>query len=258
MPELLEKLDQLQRNSSHRERRIRSLRLLSHCRKLDRALQAWYQELPTLFGLETSIELWHTKKNTRTDSPFATEVYFEDQVHAQALIFYWTTCVFVYSTMQKLCLVLKSTAASERDPTSSSPQHAISMRTDPYYYAAHIVQSIPYFTQPSVGLLMRKIFVVSLATAYAYFASSPSKSTASYSPGTSQAPTSNVAGLTGSFESAAINASLPGSEFGDFDVNVVQTYIEATVKAMHLYGVQLNIFCEPSSRHDSLVLKDSG
>jgi hypothetical protein len=137
--------------------------------------------------------------------------------------------------------------ASERHPAPSSLHNGASTSTDPYYHAARIVQSIPYFMQPSVGVLMHKIFAFPLATAYAYFASFPSGSVTTSSPKTSQSPTSTVAGLTESFDSAGTNGSPPASEASKIEADVVQTYLEATAKAMHIYGVQINILCQPAS-----------
>jgi hypothetical protein len=195
--------------------------------------------LPTLFGLDTSAELLHTKESSGTDSPFPTEVYFEDQVHGQALIFYWTTCVYVYGTMHKLV---------ELHPTLPS---SFSTRTDPYHYATRIVQSIPYFLQPSVGLLMRKIFAFPLATAYWYFTSLPSGSTTTYSSSPSQSHSATVTALTESVDSAGIIRSATACQAGNIDVKSIQIYLETTAETMNIHGAQMkNIFREPANRND--------
>jgi hypothetical protein len=141
----------------------------------------------------------------------------------------------VYGTMQKL---------AELHPTLPP---SFSTRTDPYYYIARIVQSIPYFLQPSVGLLMRKIFAFPLATAYGYFTTLPSGRTTAYSSGTSQPPTSTVIRPTESIESAGSFGSPTAYEAGNIDGKSIQTYLETTAKTLHICGAQINLFCEPVS-----------
>lgn len=256
VPGLLEKLDQLQRIRFPQERQLQSLQLLYHCWMLDTALQEWYQEVQSRFGTETSVEPWYTKECSQADSPFPSEIHFKDQIHAQAFIFYWSTCVLVYSTMQKLDHSLRSTAASEMDPALSSAYNGLPTCADPYQPVAHIVQTIPYFLQPSVGLLTRKIFVGALAIAYAYFASFPNRSVPTCSSNTTKSPTSTSSGATESSNRSAIAGSLTAPKDRDVDIDVVKTYLETTVKAMHIRGLQMNIFCGPPSADDSLVLKE--
>jgi hypothetical protein len=51
VPGLLERLDQIRQGKLHDDGQTESSRLLHHCLMLDRVLQAWYEGLPTLFGL---------------------------------------------------------------------------------------------------------------------------------------------------------------------------------------------------------------
>jgi hypothetical protein len=61
VPELLENFDKLSRITSCDNCQVRKMQLLNHCGILDRALQAWYQDLPSSFALETADDLWYTK-----------------------------------------------------------------------------------------------------------------------------------------------------------------------------------------------------
>jgi hypothetical protein len=257
VPELLENLDELQRIPSYENWQVRKSQLLEHCCILDGVLQAWYQDLPSSFGLETSAELWYTRTSSHADSPFPTEIHFEDQIHGLALILYWATCVLVYSTMQRIYQGPTSTAASDVKPVLVSGNNVVSTRTDPYYCAARIVQSIPYFLQPSVGLLTRKIFTFPLATAYAYFASFPTRSSTRFSSSTSESPASTVTGASGFDDLTTTQKSDLTSEAGDIDHCFTQSYIETTAKAMHIKGLQINSLCGPSTPDHGLTLKGS-
>jgi len=128
-----------------------------------------------IIALETADDLWYTKASSRAASPFPIELHFKDQTHAQALILYWATCVFVYNIMQKVRQAPDSTTASQVKPALLARDDVRSTHTDLYHYAARIVQSVPYFLEPSVGLLTWKISAFPLVTVYAYFASLPNR-----------------------------------------------------------------------------------
>jgi hypothetical protein len=255
VPELLENFDKSSRITSYDYRQVRKMQLLNYCGILDGALQAWYQDLPSSFGLETADDLWYTKASCRADSPFPIELHFRDQIHAQALILYWATCVLVYNTTQKVRQAPDSTTASKVKPALPARHEILSTQTDPYHYAARIVQSIPYFLDPSVGLLTRKIFAFPLGTAYTYFASPPNGPSTTFASNISESSVSTVTDMTECDGSARTGLSDSITEVGDIDVESIRRYLESMAKAMHIYGMQIDILCEPSSPESVALTK---
>jgi hypothetical protein len=255
VPELLENFDKLSQITSYDYWRVRRMQLLNHCGILDGALQAWYQDLPSSFGLETAGDLWYTKASCHIDSPFPIELHFRDQIHAQALILYWATCVLVYNTMRKVRQAPDSTTASQVKPALPARHEILSTQTDPYHYATRIVQSIPYFLDPSVGLLTRKIFAFPLGTAYAYFASLPNGPSTTFTSNISESSVSTATDMSECDGSARIDLSDLIVEVGDIDVESIRTYLESMAKAMNIYGMQIDILCEPSSPENAALAK---
>jgi hypothetical protein len=255
VPELLEKFDKLNQITSCDYWQVRRMQLLNRCGILDEALQAWYQDLPSSFDLETAGDLWYTKASRRIDSPFPIELYFRDQIHAQALILYWATCVLVYNTMQKVRQAPDSTTASQVKPALPARHEILSTQTDPYHYATCIVQSIPYFLDPSVGLLTRKIFAFPLGTAYAYFASLPKGPSTTLASNVSESSVSTVTDMSECDGGARTDLSDLIAEVGDIDVESIRTYLESMAKAMHIYGMQRDILGEPSSPENAALAK---
>ena len=247
VPELLENFDKLSRITPYDSWQARKMQLLNHCGILGGALQAWYQDLPSSFALETADDLWYTKSSSRADSPFPIELHFNDQIHAQALILYWATCVLVYHTMQKVRQAPDSTTSSQVKPALSAEHDLLPTQTDPYHYATYIVQSIPYFLEPSVGLLTRKIFAFPMGTAYAYFASLPTGPSTTFASNISEPFASTITDMSECDGSARTDLSGLTTEVGELDVVSIRTYLESMAKAMHIYGMQIDIFCEPSS-----------
>jgi hypothetical protein len=45
------------------------------------------------------------------------------------------------------------------------------------------------------------------------------------------------------------------TEVGDIDVESIRTYLESMAKAMHIYGMQIDILCEPSSPENVALTK---
>ena len=45
------------------------------------------------------------------------------------------------------------------------------------------------------------------------------------------------------------------AEVGDIDVESIRTYLESMVNVMHIYGMQIDILCEPSSRENAALAK---
>jgi hypothetical protein len=234
VPELLENFDKLSWTTSYDNWQERKMQLLNHCGILDGALQAWYQDLPSSFGLETADDLWYTKTSCRADSPFPIDLHFKDQIHAQALILYWATCVFVYNTRQKVRQSPDSTTASQVKPALPARDDTLSTQTDPYQYAACIAQSIPYFLDPSVGLLARKIFAFPLGTAYAYFMSLPNGPSTIFASNISESPAPTVTDMSECVGSARTDLSDLTAKARDIDVESIRTYLESMAKAMHI------------------------
>jgi hypothetical protein len=255
VPELLENFDKLSRITSYDNWQVRKMQLLNHCGILDGALQAWYQDLPSAFALETADDLWYTKASSRADSPFPIELHFKDQIHAQALILYWATCVLVYHTMQKVHRAPYSTTSSQVEPVLSARHGDLSTQTDPYHYATYIVQSISYFLEPSVGLLTRKIFAFPLGTAYTYFASLPNGPSTTFASNISGSFASTTTDMSERDGGVRTDLSDLTTEFGELDVVSIRTYLESMAKAMHIYGMQIDIFCRPSSPENATVAK---
>jgi hypothetical protein len=255
VPELLENFDQLSRITSYNNWQVRKMQLLNHCGILDGALQAWHQDLPSSFALETADDLWYTKASSRADSPFPMELHFKDQIYAQALILYWATCVLVYHTMQKVRQAPDSTTSSQVEPVLPARHDDLSTQTDPYHYAAYIVQSIPYFLEPSVGLLMRKIFAFPLGTAYAYFASLPNGPSTTFASNISGSFASTATDKSECDGSARTNLSDLTTGVGELDVVSIRMYLESMAKAMHIHGIQIDILCEPSSPGNATLAK---
>ena len=234
VPELLEKVDRLQSLAFHKDGQSQNLELLDHCWMIDRAIRAFYLELPSLLGLEASAEPWYTKQSSQINSPFATEVHFEDQTHGQALILYWATCVIVYTTAQELGEDLTSTI--QMASTLASANRGLPEHPDLFSFAARIVQSVPYFLQPGVGLLMRKLLAFPLAVAHAYFVSLSRRSTATFSPLTSESPTTSSIDHMVLDDWAAASGSDATSDREDIDVDAIQTYIEHSAEAIRVHG----------------------
>lgn len=167
LPGLLQTFDVIERRTVANTQHLgyRRLDLLQDCWKLDSALQRWYSESSSIFGFSLE-ELWYSQTPSTAAPPLAVELHFADQVHAQALVLYWNVCVYVHGMMHLLHQTLKQ--GSEND---------LPERIDPQPIAIKIIQSIPYFEQPCVGLLMRQIFTFPLATAHAYLESQSTTST---------------------------------------------------------------------------------
>ena len=242
VPGLLENFDKLSRIASYDHWQVRRLQLLNHCGILGGALQAWYQDLPFSFGLETADDLWYTKASCRADSPFPIELHFKDQIHAQALILYWATCVLVYNTMQKVRQAPDSTTASQVKPALSARHEILSTQTDPYHYAARIVQSIPYFLDPSIGLLTRKIFAFPLRISYTYFMSPPNGPSTTFASNISESSVSTVTDMSECDGSARTDLSDLITEIRDIDVESIRMYLESMAKAM-----QIDILSSPEN-----------
>lgn len=258
VPELLENFDKLQAITSYEEWQVWKIELLEYCWILHRVLQTWYEDLPSSFGLEASAELWSSKESSQTHSPFTIEIDFEDQIHGQALILYWATCVLVYSTMQRIYQSPNCTAAFEVKPVLSSGDSHLSLQTDPYYYAARIVQSTPYFLQSSVGLLMRKIFSFPLATAYAYFASFPNRSFPALLSNTPSSSALKFTGTSGFDYLASADKLTSTSKAADIGSEFIKSYLEITAKTMNIKGLKIDILCGPSIPDYRLSFKQSG
>jgi hypothetical protein len=150
------------------------------------------------------------------------------------LILYWATCVLVYNTMQKVRQAPDSTTASQVKPALSARHEILSTQTDPYHYAARIVQSIPYFLDPSVGLLTRKIFAFPLGISYTYFASPPNGPSTTFASNISESSVSTVADMSECDGSARTDLSDLITEIRDIDVESIRMYLESMAKAMQI------------------------
>ncbi len=208
LPGLLERYDQIELLSTEEAHDIssRTLQLLSDCWQLDQFLQTWYSESSSILGLGNPGQLWYTQNDSRDSSPFACELDFEDQIHALAIVLYWATCVILYSTISQLQHRIGMKDAS-----------GLAQRTQPSHAASLLVQSIAYFRQPCVGLLMRKIFVFPLSTAYAYFAS-----------GYAQSPSMKT---------------VDSGTNRDEQSQKILTYIADSVTSMNILGARLDFLC---------------
>lgn len=227
LPGLLQIYDIIERDATGNAGDIdsRRLELFQNCGELDDALQTWHHKSGAVFGFKSADKLWYTLKDSRSNSPFAFELDFTDQIHAQAATFYWTACVILYSTMNQLHYALQSGSINK-----------LPRPTDPADAAALIVQSISYIQQPSVGLLTRKIFAFPLVTAYAYFTSMSPKSPFTLSSNSDRYP------YTSTFPDATPSAEWHRSRH-------ILTYISDTATSMHIRGVKLDVLCSPAILH---------
>ena len=221
LPGLLERYDTIERDAAEEAQSINNRRceLLHDCWHLDQVLQSWYNESSSTFGFRHPGELWYTQNSTRNSSPFALELDFADQIHALAIALYWATSVILYTSMGQLHEAL-------RDENAAS----LSRWPNPSHAASLIIQSIAYYRQPYVGILMRKIFLFPLAAAYAHFASVSTMSSAT------QLADSGT-------ESHDVASFLTNTTAERQHSKKVQAYITESAMAMNMHGARLDALC---------------
>ena len=212
LPGLLERYDRIELASAEEAQDIssRRLQLLDDCWQLEQVLQTWYSESSSIFGFgDPGQTTWYTQTKSRDTSPFVLELDFQDQIHSLAIVLYWATCVILYSTTAQLQYAIGTKGVRR-----------LTQRTQPSHAAALLVQSIAYFRQPCVGLLMRKIFLFPLSTAYAYFAS-------------------------GCKKSPSVRTTDLGRNRNEHSEKVL-AYITNSVKSMNILGARVDILCMKS------------
>lgn len=240
LPGLLERIDIFKTSPFHFEDTNHELSLVNHCWFIHDEIQGLQKELAMLFELESFNQIWQMKRNTIQKYPFGIEVHFRDQSQSMAMLFYWALYVHFYFNMQELkkvkdWAILENTNPQQHQLFPSVP----GLITE----AILIVQSIPYFLQPSLGLLMRKLFAIPMAIAYAYFTSLIQNSR-------SQSSANHMAAC----ESENVEAR---STLTVADLHNILLYLENTAKSMRISRFQIASFRLSTDPQFSIMLTSS-
>ena len=124
VPYILEEMDRLKVGQKDLEESIDRFQLVALCSKLDKDLEDWYR----LFG---------TRRVTYSSESDSQNFIDQSELgHAHVMTLYWTICIVIFDIFHALM----------------ESRHEVSMHTDPDICCRSIIEVLPLFLHPAVGI----------------------------------------------------------------------------------------------------------